>query len=851
MMQVGIRAGRYGFGVCVCLWAGGAVAETTVELSEPRSIESEVRLVPTRAYTPALASSGTGLLSVYRTDEAVMARRLDGEGTPVGLPIVVSSGATTVGAAVTFDGERFVASWVEWVSEGVYQIKARRLAENGALLGTEDTLAVTQEAPVLGSAAGGGSAVVAYCTSASGSCWASLIDGASTSTALPLAETGGPVNDLAVAFSSDHWLAVMSSGVGDYSALRFDTDGAIDQEPFVLGTDTLSNARPGVAGTDAGFTVTWLEDVGLRVTSIAADGSKSDRLAALPIDGDYLIEARLEATPSGFALLTIEPDGCCEDLAMLYRVSPDWEMQGDRLFVDLQVSGQAALVAHGSDVVAAWNTDFGPVVTATAAPKEWFVERKVISIGAPHQGSAIAAPGPGGWAVLWYEAEEIRGQRLDHHGHPISGSVSFCRNDNSLVTAGVWLNALAGGPSGWLAVLKCPGEGIVTSYFDAEGVVHQPVPLPGAWGAFSVVEMEDGWLVATSDMWDPDTQQSGMAVTRFNVMGEQQGTQWVSGPPLKPVQGSDLTRVPDGFRAWWGDGGKILSKRLSATGEVVPGEAELVHTTANLSSFFVATAGSRSSLWWDDLSGTHFSYLPVSTAQPAPSRYTGMSLVGVRGVIALAANQPGPQEPYASSLAEILIAEPDGPLEVKATVPATLGAALSEAADDRLLLTFARNETLFGSTRMRLTSAVAQVNRGAIGGAGGVDAGGESAAAGMTSIAGTPTSEGGAPGSAGAGEPTSAGAGATGGVVAEGGVAQGGASGSPDEFAGAANAGNGDSAMGAAHNSPRTSSGCGCRVARGNHYSSALAFGIGLILLRRRGTHRRRRGRRAAIAARL
>ena len=281
-------------------------AVVTASTLAPRSREVLARAAPRQEH-PSLASSGSSLLTVWREQSGLYARRTALDGRPLD-PAPLRLAAQSSDATATFNGTDFIVAWMN--DDGV--LSTRRIPVAGALRAEGGTqLTDVAMIPAVALATHDGTTVLAW-SSGTGVHIVRLRDDATFRDPVPLTLTGvSEVLNIVIAAGGEEFLVVWdetyfshhggTSPIGIRAARV--TAGLTSLGAFDVVDSGAPEGEPAAAWNGREWLVVWTSGNDLRGRRVARDGTLRDGppsdagvliatdavLPALAWDGGYLL----------------------------------------------------------------------------------------------------------------------------------------------------------------------------------------------------------------------------------------------------------------------------------------------------------------------------------------------------------------------------------------------------------------------------------------------------------------------------------------------------------------------------------------------------------------------------------
>jgi MYXO-CTERM domain-containing protein len=795
-------------GLGLTLVAGTAAAALpALSHSEPAAI-AEPLFELGRARGATVAASGSGFLAVYSASShgPLRGRLLGEDGVPLGPPFLISAETKSGrGAAVVFDGSHFVVTWLEQLEERE-ELWLQRMTTQGEKLGelARVELGEMTHEPEFSVMRGASGVVVMACTAeleADNSCRTWLV---SDDAVTPADERTIPnaALEMDLEASGGELLAAVTLAVTGMVLIRADADGALSE---ALPMTANLVRHPNVVATDDGWAILWLEDEHTRLGTFDFEGNLTAAPAPL-IAANVPMWQRAYTLPNGFLVFSRELDrscGFCPDRHMLRKFSVDWTPLGEPSGQQLpRYFTGGALSASGSQMLTLWQDGIG-TVSLLQDPNDFVMAEPAtpVSVVPVPQYYARSAPGPGGWLVAWVEPPSVRARLLDEGGLP--ASEPFTIGSEAVSEEPTILAEVSGRPDGWL-VIWGKAAALRASVLDSQAKPWHQVEVELSGERFQALPTRDGWTLALNQF----VPGQGMAVAtrELGIDGSLSEPRfWSTFSTLNQRAPFDITASGDGYRIWWAADGTLVAKDVS--GAVVRDVALPSFEASDFSGLSAAQGSALSALAWASPAMLHLATTAGPTTRSIPGRFaTELTTLGDLALMGCWSEQPG----LPSGRTELHSADAESDGSALDSIDNTRLPALSQARDNKVLLTFARDHGFVGSTTERVHVTVVTMTERAQGGQGGesgADAGG---AAGIDAGGAAGADAGG-----GAGESSGTGPQSGGGVAGDGQAGE---------------------ASEADASPPKTSRGCGCRAVGGaeQHGSPYLLLAVGLLALRRR-----------------
>lgn len=790
--------------IMLCCWLllGGVAplhAAPTMSVSNPVGLDIPLKAFPGGAYGAAAASDGNSWLVAYRENSSpsntVSARRFGSDGAALGDAFDLRVGTEYLDRVqVVFDGVDFIVAWIEGDSNG-QAMYFTRVSTQGAVLTPAarlDALRARVDARI----AAGELGTLAVVCGSGGYCRSWLInhDGEAVEGA-EIAVTASPLK-VTLGFSEGTWLAIFDGG--DVQMAQFAGDGALIEGTVGLFGDLAGMSS--VASSADGFVAALTRRNEVRFVRVGFDGTVAAAGAIAAEDTVYFNYVELISTPEGYALFWTEgANGCLDCQKCRFQIlSPELQQTGPERVDSLPYSSAEdfAMAPNGKDGIHLWSGYLGALHfgdTITVEPTQVIGQQSTVV------DDVRAAPAPGGWLVAWHEVDpdgqRVRAQLVDAVGVPSGAPFDV----NAQATS---LEALSRGESGWLVAVG-EGSAVELSHIsDAPEITHKSYI--NSWlRSVSFTSSRNGWLAR----W---TEHAGSTQTAHARRFDAAATTWTDIALGRSFIIPKATATSDGYVVTWeGDDYQAAYADIPGRGGALPTEPQHVPSASYVDSLQPASPDGSSLLFvWGKSGDLGARWLGDATLQSLTYN-SPLWLVSVDGLAVAGIRESG-NSPMPLQLAA---AAPDMDLTMLGLALPRNWTGFSQPSGNSFLITFVEPQRAHTSWSGRPAWQVVQVDNDAPptgeGGAGGV----------ASEIGGGASTDGGTDnpasgGAAGAPEPSngSAGDGHGGGIAGERatpGTAKGGMSSS--------NAGEASSAEGGDSHvpsrQPRTSRGCGCRVA--------------------------------------
>jgi MYXO-CTERM domain-containing protein len=789
-------------GLALTLVTGTAdAALPVVSHSEPAAV-AEPLLALGRARGASIAASDSGFLVVYSAsvEGPLSGRLLGADGVPLGPPFSISAETQSGrGALVAFDGSQFVVIWLGDVEER-QELWLQRVSSQGQKLGelARVELGGMTRVPELGVVTGPGGVVVMACTAelaADNSCRTWLVSDQAVTPADELSIPNAAL-EMDLEASGGELLAAVRLSATGLVLIRADQDGALNE---ALPVTTNQVSHPAVVATDDGWAILWLDVADTRLATFDFEGVLTTAAAPL-IPANVPTWQRAYTIPNGFLVFSRELDfscGFCPDRHVLRKFSADWTPAGEPSGQELpRYFTGGALSATGSQMVTLWQDGIG-AVSMLQDPNDFVMVEPAtpVSVVPTPQHYARSAPGPGGWLVAWVEPPSVRARLLDEGGLPTGEP--FTIGTESAPDEPPILAEVSGRPDGWLVIWGKQGA-LRASVLDGEAKPRHEVDVELSGERFQALPSSDGWTLALNQF--VSGQGVAVATRELGSDGSLSEPRFFSKfSKLNQRAPFDITASGDGYRIWWAADGIIHAKDVS--GAAVRDVALPSFEASDVSWLSAAQGSELSALSWASRAMLHLATSASPMTRSIPNRFA-TELTTLRNLPLLGWHEePG----LSSGPTELHSADDESDEPALDSVENTRAPALSQARDNKVLLTFARDHDFFGSTTERVYATVVTLTETPQGGQGG---------------------EAGAAGADGGGEADAPAGGGGDGPTGTG----------PQSGAGIAGEGIGGEVSEAEARSPKTSRGCGCRAVGGaeQHGTPYLLFVVGLLARRRR-----------------
>lgn len=787
-----------------------ARSEPALTVGPAIAVDKSEDWVPHGADRSSLASYGTGSLAVYTSDEPVsaetyiMGRRLNADGTPEDLPFEIYQGGSVDNLQLVFDGTGYLLLWSEVVGPSDYALRFLRLKADGSAVSDPETLEQSSHWMSPAMAVGETGTFVARGTNEGLRTWVIKRDAVVAGDAISSSHYVSPV----AGFSDGAWLVAYWELQADDSShfVQFGGDGKV-----IPGTDASLAGAPKysdgfkIAAMADGFAVSRIIDQNFDLVHVDFDGNAEVAPTnVMPGDNDARVAMPLLlSTPGGLELLfSSRPPLCgtCTWSGWLQPLGPELEALGPPIKLSEGAQSiEAVSLKDPRQAVLTWRGDDSKDLRSTLLtlePEPSVGTISPVSISLASHGAPRVAPGDLGWLVTWADsritgdgAASYRGRvaavKLDSSGSPLADPVSLVEDYRPVVD-------LVRGEGTWLMANES-SDGFEL-YLVSESLHASKVTVSGAAlrATPRIAASPDGWLVAWQELTEESS--STLHAARLDATGAILDSEALVELQLGRVYEMKALYADGTYSVLWAppDGG-VTSVSIPASGTFsVTQPQKLFDTNEQLQAFDITRVGDGWWGWFGSITATGFR---TSGGKVFPQPYPPLPLVTVDGLVLTGVPGDGS---FALGLAE-----PEESFYPLANVRWSAIADLSEAVEHRALLATLDYEWNLGANFRRISTRVVTVSGGLepSGGMGGV--GGE---------AGAPAVDSG--GSAGMTEPSNAGE-------------------APDDT---------DS------HAPRTSKGCGCRVADNDAPSHAGVTSAlsGLALWRRRQRRRAGAGGRAA-----